>query len=392
MRLLFIVDAFFPYGVAISSRVRSFCSLFVSMGFNVHVIALNTYEQGIMPGQIKEFENYTYEIVSKKNRGTFSTFCGDVSLIRAVRHDLEIHSTNFILSTACFPYFSTLIKTAKKYNIPYYVEQCEWHDVSSYKFGRFDLRYIRANQLRNGGYKKANGIISISRLLDEHYKSIGVPSIRIPTILNVRGKSLPNRRENGERISLVYTGNPGLSKEFLCPVIECLARNDRLKKRIVFHIFGPKEKSVLDNIGGNESLLKAAGDSVIIHGKVPQDEIPGILLNADYQLFLRPNRKSSNAGFPTKLGESMAVGTPVIANDTGDISLYLKDGINGFLLDRNTVDEVEMVFERLLSIDKNEYLKMRKCARETAENAFDYRSYMEEVKDFLNLTKTGKRQ
>lgn len=385
MKMLVAMDSYFPYGSAISSRIRCFCALFSELGYDVHVIALSSPGE-LQPGVVTKGENCTYETVKRGSKSSIDTFRPNLQLIKTVKKRIEEEKTDLIFMTSCPMYFGRIARIARKKGIPLYVEQCEWLDLSNYKFGKFDPRYWRADKLRACGYRKANGIISISRLLDEHYKKLGVPSIRIPTILDVRGNKLPARSPDREKITVVYSGSPGVSKEYLRPVIENLAENARFRERITFHIFGPAPKTVLANIGNDETLLKAAGESVVLHGKVPQEEIAGILANADFQLFVRPDRRSSNAGFPTKLGESMAVGTPVVANDTGDIALYLKDGKNGFLLDGNTTESVKKAFVKMLTLSKEEYAGMRKNARTTAEDAFDFRTYVKEVETFLMET------
>ena len=105
---------------------------------------------------------------------------------------------------------------------------------------------------------------------------------------------------------------------------------------------------------------------------------------ADYSIFIRPRRRSSDAGFPTKLAESMAVGTPVITNDTGDVGLYIKDGENGYLLSEGTADELTAVLKEILK--EGAYLRrlQRRNARRTAEQVFDYRGYRETMTKFID--------
>jgi glycosyltransferase involved in cell wall biosynthesis len=381
MKLLFIIDSFFPYGVAISSRARILCRLFKEIGYDVHVISLHTDNASNLASNY-DLGYCTYSIVKGTVITSIESFTQSLPLQKAIRDFLEKQKVDLIFSTTCSMDFNALARIAKAHNIPYFVEQCEWLDISSFKFGKFDPRFLKMNQLMNGGYKKARGVISISRLLDEHYRSIGIPSIRIPTILDVGNTPYSASEHLGEKINIVYTGNPGVSKEFLRPVIENLVK-DKFKK-IVFHIYGPTREGVLANIGGDEQLLRDTKEDVIIHGKVAQTEIESILMKADYQLFVRPNRRSSNAGFPTKLGESMAVGTPVIANDTGDICLYLKDGENGFVIDGNSTESVERTLDKVINMNASDYASMRKTARETAENSFDYRRYKGLVSDFFS--------
>ncbi len=102
-------------------------------------------------------------------------------------------------------------------------------------------------------------------------------------------------------------------------------------------------------------------------------------MNADYQLFIRPNRRSSHAGFPTKLAESMAVGTPVITNKTGDIALYLRDGENGYVVGGAEALDVEKALLRVMAQGAEEAAMMRSAARKTAEDDFDYRVYRRQI-------------
>lgn len=388
MRLLVVIDSYFPYGAAISSRVRVFCDLFSSIGYDIHVIALSSLED-INIHESAKYGKYVYQAVNSGNIPSYKSFVGDTKLITAIIDYLARNEVDAIFSTSCFPYFNSLQNAARQQKIPLFVEQCEWHDVSSYKMGKYDPRHIRAERLRKAGYKNANGIISISRLLDEHYKSMGIPSVRIPTILDVKDTNYEPRGYKASIINIVYTGNPGKSKEYLRPVIEALALHPEYRERIVFHIYGPTKELVSLNVG-DVMLLDRAGSSVVLHGKVSQKLIENILTAADYQLFIRPDRRSSNAGFPTKLGESMAVGTPVIANDTGDIGMYLKDEYNGFVVDDNTTKGVVKVFEKLIRLHDDDYHEMRKNARKTAEEVFDYRVYAPMVKEFFEKNSISK--
>ena len=156
----------------------------------------------------------------------------------------------------------------------------------------------------------------------------------------------------------------------------------RYKYKIELHIYGSSLEGLRKHIN-NEKLLSELSDCLYVHGVIKQKEVEKVLLNSDYQIFIRPNRRSSDAGFPTKLCESMSVGTPCITNDTGDISLVLKDGKNGFMVKGNDVEAVKETFERIVKLDKDSYRQMRMMARRDAESFFDYRNYLKGVEEFL---------
>lgn len=379
---LVLVDSYFPTGVAISSRMLNFCRLFRDAGYKVHVITAHSKGNESV-GKIYELDGITYEVVTNKHTNTIESFMGTKGYIKRVKQYLEANSQDFVFMTSSVGLFRRLSRLIKKNHTKCIVEQCEWLDLSTYKFGKLDIRYLNAEYFRREGAKRIDGIISISRLLDKHFNSHGVKSIRIPTILDVLNTPYSENLVQRNIIHVVFAGSLGGSKELMYPIIEALAKNDQFRRTIVFDIYGPSEEQLLTNIGYNQELLKMTGTSVVFHGRIPQEQIPEVYSKSDYLIFVRPQRNSSDAGFPTKFAESMAVGTPVITNDTGDIGLYLRNAINGFMLSDNTTEAICECFNRIVSLDREEYVKMRKAARKTAEESFDYRKYVDIIQEFL---------
>ncbi len=382
MKMLVLFGGTFPYGFANSSRVLNYCRLFSSLGYDVHVIAIRSKESNYDINSEYRLETFSFQTVTRKKPSSLQSYTGCKEFIRSIKEYLNYHKVDAIFLDSFEPYFRRTIGFLKRTGAPIYIDQCEWMDVSSYRLRYIDWRYIRRNWLINNGYKKVDGVVSISRLLNQHFCDLGVRTVRVPTILDVENASYSETVAN-KKIRIVYSGNPSHSKEYLKPMIQLLADNETFREHFCFEICGPSETKVIANIGGDRSLLDKAGDSVVIRGMVPQEKMAEILQNAWFQLFIRPNRRSSNAGFPTKLGESMMNGTPVITNDTGDISLYLRDGVNGFLLENNSIDALRNTLERVLTLSGDEYKQMRVSARRTAENSFDYRRYNSQMSDLF---------
>ena len=157
--------------------------------------------------------------------------------------------------------------------------------------------------------------------------------------------------------------------------------------KIVLDIYGANENQVLENIKNDFKLLSEIKEFVYIHGRIPQFEIPNKVKEADFTIFIRPNRKSSNAGFPTKFAESLAVGTPVITNLTGDIGLYLRDGENGLVVSDDSEDQLKNTFNKIIEMKAGDLSKMRKIARKTAEQYFDFREYTNIIEDLFSCSK-----
>ena len=80
-------------------------------------------------------------------------------------------------------------------------------------------------------------------------------------------------------------------------------------------------------------LNERLGNSrVYFYGKADRDEIPVLLNQARILTLARPSSIQSTGGFPTKLGEYLSTGKPVVVTAVGDIPQYLQNGINAFVV------------------------------------------------------------
>ena len=380
MDVVLLTNCNFPFGSAWSSRARHFVKLISSCGYHVHVIApmpsavqddesLNGYDYSV------EYVNYKESVFTLMGIGAASPFCN------ALDSYLKGHKVSFVFSNR-MPFVSEHISAiAHKHRLSYILEQCEWFDPSSFKGGKFNPYYRKSErQIRKTNFKIADGIVAISRLFENHYSSL--PTIRIPTILDTQQIKWSEGSTNDKKTRLIFAGNIGGRKEVLLPVFEALAMLPNAKDVIHLDLYGPNEQQVLENISNRTDLWNQLNGVVSIHGRIPQQQNEDKLREADYSIFIRPKRRSSDAGFPTKLAESMSVGTPVITNDTGDVGLYI-DGANGFLLPDCTSEPLFNVLRNLISQNKEAARQMRQAARKKAEQAFDYRNYIESFHQFL---------
>lgn len=376
MKLLVVTENYFPYGSAMASRILAFSKIFNELNYDYHIIALH----GENPELLKE--DISFEIVNKNEKTSLETYLGNREFVNRVKQYIESNKPDYVFMISVHMHFNEINKMCKKYNIKTIYELCEWYDPSSYNFKELDIRYLRFNKNIKTKYQDVDGMVLISRLLYEYFDSKNKNICRMPSICDVKNKKY-SYDINNERIRIVFTGSTSKSKELIKPILEALASNKEYNKRISFDIYGINRNQLLNAVDNDAKLLDSLSGCVTANGFVQQNKIEDILTNANYQIFIRPNRRSSNAGFPTKLCESFSAATPVITNDTGDISLYLKDGYNGFICKGNSKEDIALVFDKIISLDKENYKELRKNARETALNSFDYRNYKDIIKDLF---------
>jgi len=113
-------------------------------------------------------------------------------------------------------------------------------------------------------------------------------------------------------------------------------------------------------------------DRVLIAGKIDEEMVPLYHNLAD--VFLMPSTRWE--ALPLSLLEAIASGSVVVASNVGGIPSVIRDGYNGILVDKGSLDGLVDGCIRALSSTGDE---IPKNARETAEEQFDSDKMVEKV-------------
>lgn len=277
------------------------------------------------------------------------------------------------------PYMFRLLPWCRKHNIPLIVDVVEWYDPRQMTGGRFGPFNISAKIALKWLYPRTSGVIAISRLLADHYAKRGCHVVRVPPTINTAGVEPGKGAVDGaeQRVTLVYAGTPG-KKDLLGDVIQSVISADKNEGRLRLIVVGPAEEELRKLLNG-----KDIPKCIVPLGRLRQEEVLEHVKAADFSVLIREPLRFANAGFPTKVVESMACGTPVITNSTSDLSLYIRDGVEGFIAKDHSVESIAEAFRRTLSLSREDLKRMRKAARNQAEKSFDFNSYSQSLSDFL---------
>ena len=226
------------------------------------------------------------------------------------------------------PLLSRLRRWCRSHNVPLICDVVEWYDHSQVLGGRFGpLYWLNEYSLRRV-VPQCNGVIVISSLLSDFYQRHGIPVVRIPPTADLQEQFFQTiaRNDARQRIELVYSGVPGKRKDSLGNAIHGLAMVDPEARHFRLRIVGPSEKWIRRMVMG----LPLKGVECLGHQSHRQTlEVVG---DSDFSVLLRPRKRFADAGFPTKVVESLACGTPVICNLTSDLGDYIRHGIEGVVL------------------------------------------------------------
>lgn len=269
------------------------------------------------------------------------------------------------------------LKTFCKRNNIILVSDCtEWYSGKEYSFPLSMLSAIDSFLRMCIIQKKLDGLICISEYLADYYKRVP-HTLVVPPLVDTEGEIWSSEPVpfDGNKLNLVYAGNPGKSKEHLLPIIESIDKSTN-KQSIVFRIVGITKEQFLSIYSNNTILPEGSDEWLIFLGRKTHSETINIIKSSDYMIFIRDRNRVTMAGFSTKFVEAITCGTAVITTDTGELKKYIEKLNAGYLV--NSDDRLR----EILSQDLNILYEQAKI-RDDDSRVFDYRRYLQLFDDWL---------
>ncbi len=173
-------------------------------------------------------------------------------------------------------------------------------------------------------------------LLKSH--NVNVPLSIINMLVEPDRYAIPEFMEVSQYKDIVYVGTLYGDKDGVNNLIEAFAivMDKHPKARLV--IVGDTSKT--DRM---ETVLEAIDklpdpERVLLTGYLDRREVIRYLNRAYCLALARPDNIQAKYGFPSKLGEYLASGKPVVVTKVGDIPRFMTDGQNAYLAEPDDVD------------------------------------------------------
>jgi glycosyltransferase involved in cell wall biosynthesis len=296
---------------------------------------------------------------------------------------MPLKPSAIILYSGYSPYFMRLLPWCRKNKVKLIFDAVEWYEASSRIKGILAPYYWNIELAMRHYSVKARNIIAISSYLKEYYQSKNGSVVVIPPTIDT--KAFPaSLATNNSKLTIAYTGTPG-HKDLFDNYLEAIITTDPQGEKMILKVAGLSVQDILKYPALKKRNIQTQLPACIhTLGSVSHTEAIELVKEADFSVLLRKPTRVAQAGFPTKFVESLTVGTPVMANLTSDLGYYLKDAENGFVCKDYTAESLIIVLEKALKLSRAEVNGMRKNARITAENHFDYRIYVDSFKSFLS--------
>lgn len=124
--------------------------------------------------------------------------------------------------------------------------------------------------------------------------------------------------------------------------------------------------------------------AVFFAGWIPHDELPGFLSSADVYV----STSLSDGGAVVSTLEALASGLPVVVTDSGDHALWVKNGINGFIIPKKDSQALARKIVYLLQNDDTR-IQFGTISRMIAEEKAEYQIQMRKMDMIYKRLKEG---
>jgi glycosyltransferase involved in cell wall biosynthesis len=306
------------------------------------------------------------------------------------RHAIKLHRRENFSFLHCRSYVpaGTGLVLLKKFKIPFLFDMRglwvdERVDSGQWKLGNpfYKLLFKTYKAKERHYFDKATHIISLTfKGKDELTKTYNVPAEKITVIpccvdlLHFDYNKIPAEKikekrrllgiEENEKV-ITYLGS--LGGWYLLD--EMLYFFTHLKRKVpsLKFLFITQDKSSL--------ILTAAAKRNIPPGEIivlpaSREEVPFFLALSDWNIFFIKDGYSKKASSPTKQGEVMAMGIPIICNDVGDTGKIIKESNAGFVVEALTGEK----YDNIINSNEFQQKKERLIIRNAAFTYYDLRA------------------
>jgi glycosyltransferase involved in cell wall biosynthesis len=236
--------------------------------------------------------------------------------------------------------------------------------------------------------KNISAYVSISEELKQYYNNFCPKQTHVLSVIVDVSRFKPLDKKPSKLSSdkyLCYMGNMELSKDDVDNIIKAFAIISDKYPLLNLFLFGSPSLSTKTYLN---DLISSLGleNRAVLKGRVSSEKVPEILRNAYILVSSQPDTVRASGGFPTKLGEYLASGTPALLTAVGENDKYVKDDTHIFFSKPN---DHHLYAQKLAYIIENyEYaLSVALNGKELLLNNYSHYKKGQELLEFLSTIK-----
>lgn len=356
-----------PSGNASVNRLLSYAKELVPLGNDVTVLSSARSDEKKGETDEVKYMNYGY-------LGLIKALLAILKWIRKEKPEVVILVSNSLL--LIYP----LWFTCKTLGIKLLQEKSEFPFVLQ---NTGFLGHIYAKFYVSTTYKLFDGLIVMTKPLMAYFKDKvrkKVQLFEMPMTVDCERFKI-SKSESVFGNFIAYCGDMAGNKDGVVNLIEAFyIASKKIKDVKLLLIGGSSNPDEFTKIRQYAESLD--NERIVFYGRADRDEIPQLLVNAKALALARPSSLQSSGGFPTKLGEYLSTGNPVIVTKVGDIPIYLNDE-NAFVVEPDDniafATAIIKVFE-----DYDKARQIGKKGKEVALSVFNAKVQTKRLNDFFN--------
>lgn len=395
MQVIVITSGSYPYGGAATNRHLSYLKGLAKIGANIKLFIINpdkNNQSTLSNKQSGEFEGVDFEYITwniyhqqkSKVAKLFVKIKAHYLSIKKIKIAISTNKENtklIILFTNPFEILPYLIY-CKFHNIKIFHERTEYPFIGKNGF----LSKISLKLYLKCIIPKLDGLYVISKSLEKYfskYVNRNDAILHLPMTVDIERFINTNKTESKYGKYIAYCGSMYTDKDGIPDLIEAFnlfAKENIDTNLLLIGDTSDKNKFKLIRNCINSSPFK---DRIFTTGWIDRDEMPVLLINAEILALARPDNIQAKGGFPTKLGEYLATGNPVVITDVGEHTEYLTDGFSAYI---SSPDNPSHFAEKLLQASKDLTIsnKIGLNGKKIATQFFNNQIQSEELYHFLN--------
>jgi glycosyltransferase involved in cell wall biosynthesis len=250
----------------------------------------------------------------------------------------------------------------------------------------------RRGQGRGSPLLHVRGVVAISRFLrdwalaEAQRRGLDPEVIEVPILVDV-GEQDPGEYPRGEPV-LVYAASPGYNQalDFLSKAMTVVWRRHPGCRLVVTGVNpgDPASRPFMERVAAGDF-----GPNVEVPGHLSRERLLAEYGRAHAVLIPLFDDMRSRARFPTKIGEYLASGRPMVSTRVGEVERYFVDGVTAFVAPPGDAQAFgEKVCEAL--DDPQRAARVGEAGRSLAKRAFHYQRHAEPLMQFF-AAMSGKR-
>lgn len=396
LNILVLSNEILQVGMSAASRTKAYAKALAIAGNNVKILTpfgFPTRTQSNIPQKIKFDAGFEYEFLSYMSKHPLDgrnmvwagllfflfRLLGFIKLYYLLLFNRKSYEVVFVYE---FPILQSLLIRIFSCGKPLFYELCEVpipNQPNNQLFKRRLREYLNLFW--------ADGFLVISDNLFFYANNLrrNFKMLKVPILVDEDVQIFDKIGAEIKSPSIMHIGTLSPNKDFILYIIHAYGlAMQKLPDDKKFHFYLTNQ---LESAVNHEEISKAIKkyqieDWVHFIGYQQENHLHSLLVKTNLAVVYKNNNEINHFGFPTKIGNYLTAGLPIVISPVGEMQKYIKDGYNGFVVELDNLDGLSDVFVNFF-LNPDSFSFMKQNAKDTAIREFSLAKQGERISDFF---------